>query len=153
VPVPLAEILARAKTFLGAQAAEREISLRLEPGPASALALCDPEQVYQVVLNLVVNAIHAAPVGGTVTLRQLADGPERVGIEVIDDGPGIPAEARERIFMPFFTTRQEGTGLGLAVADRIVRAHHGTIEVDNAPGRGARFRVWLPAAEAFEEVV
>jgi two-component system, NtrC family, sensor histidine kinase HydH len=153
VPVPLAEILARAKKFLGAQAAEREISLRLEPGPASAPALCDPEQIYQVVLNLVVNAIHAAPVGGTVTLREVADPPERVGIEVIDDGPGIPAEVRERIFTPFFTTRQEGTGLGLAVADRIVRGHHGTIEVDNVPGRGARFRVWLSAAEALEEVV
>jgi signal transduction histidine kinase len=106
-----------------------------------------------VVLNLVVNAIHAAPVGGTVTLRQVADPPERVGIEVIDDGPGIPAEARERIFTPFFTTRQEGTGLGLAVADRIVRSHHGTIEVDNVPGRGARFRVWLSAAEALEVVL
>jgi signal transduction histidine kinase len=151
--VPLAEILARAKTFLGAQAAEREIVLGLEPGPASAPALCDPEQIYQVVLNLVVNAIHAAPIGGTVTLRQIADPPERVGIEVIDDGPGIPTGAREQIFMPFFTTRQEGTGLGLAVADRIVRGHRGTIDVDNVPGRGARFRVWLPAAEALEEVV
>jgi signal transduction histidine kinase len=71
-----------------------------------------------------------------------------VVFEVSDDGPGIPPAVRPHIFTPFFTKRQGGTGLGLAVVERIVRAHHGTVTFETALERGTTFRVELPAAEA-----
>jgi len=94
----------------------------------------------------VLNAIQAMPDGGTLTLRtRVRDG--EVVAEVEDTGTGIDPSVRDRIFDPFFTTRDvgEGTGLGLAVSDAIVRAHGGTIEVESEPGRGSVFRVRFPA--------
>jgi two-component system, NtrC family, sensor histidine kinase HydH len=149
-PVPLEGLLSRAAAFLTDQAAARGVKIQIDPGSSTAIAWCDPEQMYQVVLNLVVNAVNVSPAGGTVTLRVVARRDDRVGIEVVDDGPGVAPEVRERIFTPFFTTREEGTGLGLTVAQRIVSAQRGTIEVENAPGRGACFRVDLAAAPGAE---
>ena len=149
-PVRLATLLARAAAFLAEQAAARGAKICIEPEGSAGVASCDPEQMYQVVLNLVVNALNATPPGGTVTLRVVAHRNDRVGFEVVDDGPGIAPEVRARIFTPFFTTREDGTGLGLTVAQRIVTAQRGTIEVDNTPGRGACFRVELAAAGSGE---
>ena len=101
--------------------------------------------MYQVALNLIVNAIQVLPPGGNIWLRTVADD-DHVGFEVQDDGPGMSAEMQPHIFTPFFTKRRGGTGLGLAVVERIVRAHGGTVAVESAPGRGAIFRVMLAAA-------
>ncbi|MFI5362099.1 MAG: nitrogen regulation protein NR(II) [Elusimicrobiota bacterium] len=103
----------------------------------------DADQMHQVLWNLVCNAIQALGGAGRVevsTEARLAD----VVVSVKDDGPGIPAENRERIFLPFFTTKTQGTGLGLAASRRIVRAHGGDIQVKSGPGRGSRFSVVLP---------
>jgi len=101
--------------------------------------------LQQVVLNLVINAMHATPSGGDVTLTtaRVAEGIE---IAVADTGAGVPVELRERVFEPFFTTKAngEGTGLGLALCKRIVEAHGGTIEAGGEVGHGARFVVRLP---------
>src|SRR5207249_2124203 len=104
------------------------------------------EQIYQVALNLIVNALQMVPGGGRITVRTLPRHDGHVGFEVIDDGPGIPPDAREQVFTPFFTLREGGTGLGLALVQRVVRAHHGTVSVDSTVGGGATFRVVLPAA-------
>jgi signal transduction histidine kinase len=94
---------------------------------------------------LIVNAVQACEPGGTVSLRSRADD-SRVVAEVEDNGCGIPAEHRPRLFEPFFTTRPvgQGTGLGLAVSFGIVRDHGGNIEVESTVGRGSTFRVRLP---------
>jgi signal transduction histidine kinase len=113
---------------------------------------CDPGQVRQILWNLLANAAQAsgeAPRGGPMRVR-VACGPDAGGgawLEVRDDGPGIAAADLGRVFLPFFTTKREGTGLGLATVHRIVDAHGGTVTVESEPGRGACFRVRLPAAE------
>jgi two-component system sensor histidine kinase PilS (NtrC family) len=109
---------------------------------------CDPDQLRQVLWNLLVNAAQAVRESGKggrvrVACEPLADGGARVVVE--DDGPGIPAADAGRVFTPFFTTKANGTGLGLAVVQRIADAHGGSVAIDAAPGGGARFTVRLPA--------
>lgn len=106
----------------------------------------DPSQVKQVLVNLVKNAMQAMGTGGTLTLSSGA-GPDAVWISVADTGCGIPAEQVSRLFEPFHTTKEKGTGLGLLVVQRIVRAHGGRIEVSSQVGQGTTIRFWIPLAE------
>ncbi|MBK9166813.1 MAG: sensor histidine kinase [Bryobacterales bacterium] len=104
---------------------------------------CDPEQLKQVLLNLFINAVQASPRGGTIEVRAalLRD---RVRITVRDQGSGIPPELRSRIFDPFYTTKESGNGLGLAVAAKIVEQHGGLLVAEGGPGSGAILRLDLP---------
>lgn len=126
-----------------------EVSLRIDPEVPPIWA--DPDQLNQVVTNLVVNAQQAMMESqGARKLRIAArydDHRQEIVLELADTGPGIPEEIRGRIFDPFFTTKDigEGTGIGLAVSHRIVEAHHGQIRVDSQVGEGAVFTVTLPA--------
>ncbi len=107
----------------------------------------DPEQMKRVVINLVDNAIEATEKRGKVTISTEFDRPlGRVTLGVADDGPGIGAEDRDRLFVPSFSTKKRGSGLGLAIVNRIVEEHHGVIRVEANVPRGARFVVDLPAA-------
>ena len=119
---------------------ERELSPQLSPIQATS------EELAQVFLNLVLNAVDAMPEGGTlrVTSRQAEDG--RVAVAFSDTGRGIPPEDLPRIFEPFFSTKKNGTGLGLAISYGIVQHHHGEIQVQSQVGEGTTFTVWLPAA-------
>jgi two-component system sensor histidine kinase AtoS len=105
----------------------------------------DETQLEQVLLNLLLNAQAALPFDGHITVR-LGYEPEEhmIRMEVEDDGPGIPEEIKKRIFQPFFTTRTDGTGLGLATCLKNVQYHGGTIDVWSEPGHGTRFIVNLP---------
>jgi two-component system sensor histidine kinase AtoS len=91
----------------------------------------------------VLNAIQAMPSGGHLTIVGKADG-ERVVVKVKDTGMGIPAERLDNIFDPFFTLKEEGTGLGLFIAFRILQEHGGEIEVHSQLGKGTEFTLWLP---------
>ncbi len=108
--------------------------------------LADPGQMQQVFLNLFMNALEAMPDGGTLTVRTSVEPGGGLEIEVRDTGKGIDGETREKLFVPFFTTKHKGTGLGLAVTKRFVEAHGGTISVDENPTGGTIFRILLPAA-------
>ncbi len=105
----------------------------------------DPGQLNQVLVNLVVNAIQAMPEGGILTVETRASREEMV-IAVGDTGTGIGEDIKDKVFMPFFTTKdvKEGTGLGLAVAHGIISSHKGTIELRSKPGSGTRFIIRLP---------
>src|SRR5208283_2662188 len=103
----------------------------------------DPALIQQVVLNLVLNGIQAISGTGQVRIG-LGEDTGFVRVQVADTGRGIPAEALPRIFKPFFTTRSEGTGLGLSLANSIVQSHGGRIEVSSTPGKGTLFNIWLP---------
>jgi two-component system, cell cycle sensor histidine kinase and response regulator CckA len=149
---------------LAADTFPRNIRLATDLQPGLGPVLGDETQLHQVLMNLIVNARDALPDGGTITCRasdevlddQSAATPpglepgRYVLLEVIDDGHGMPPEVAARVFEPFFTTKApgEGTGLGLPTSFAIVRSHAGHIEVASEPGRGTRFRVYLPAVEA-----
>lgn len=106
----------------------------------------DPGQLRQVMFNLLANALEAMPDGGCLQVTTTWDRSRGlVQISVQDTGPGIPAGDKKRLFDPFFTTKERGTGLGLAVTLGIVHGHGGHMEVDNRPGGGAAFSVYLPA--------
>jgi two-component system nitrogen regulation sensor histidine kinase NtrY len=106
----------------------------------------DPEQMRRVVINLVDNAIEALNRSGTIVIETSHDQADSyVRLVVSDDGPGIPETEREKLFLPYYSTKGRGSGLGLAIVRRIVAEHGGTIEVsDNSP-RGTRFTIELPA--------
>jgi len=122
---------------------EVEIDLSMPSMPVELVA--DGSQLTQVLVNLVVNALHAMPKGGTLTVR-VAEEADEVSLAVRDSGEGMDADVRQHVFEPFFTTRDvgEGTGLGLSVAHGIVQAHGGRFEVASVPGRGSTFTVRLP---------
>jgi PAS domain S-box-containing protein len=106
----------------------------------------DATQMQQVLVNLVKNASQAMTRGSTLTL-QTGENADAVWVSVADTGGGIPQEQINRIFEPFYTTKKKGSGLGLMIVQRIVRAHDGKIELESHVGRGTTFRVWLPLHE------
>jgi CheY-like chemotaxis protein/anti-sigma regulatory factor (Ser/Thr protein kinase) len=141
-------VLTDAATF-----AARGTSVRCVVEVAGPLGIveCDAGQVAQVVQNLVLNACQASKRGATVTVRVARIAPSEAGgephlqIEVADEGKGIAPEHLGRIFEPFYTAREGGTGLGLSVSRSIVVRHGGTLSVRSEPGRGTTFTVSLPA--------
>lgn len=144
--IGLEDGLADTLTLIGSKARRKSVTLELKVEPNLPAVQGIAGELNQVWLNLIDNAIDAAPEAGHVTV---AAGRERdsVVVKVIDDGGGIAEADRARIFEPFFTTKPigEGTGLGLDVVQGIVRSHRGSIEVTSRPGR-TEFRVCLPAA-------
>jgi signal transduction histidine kinase len=131
-----------------------QIELRPELPPLRG----DKGLLAQALFNILANGVDAMPEGGSVELRARlspfcsVNGSihRMLEIQVIDRGAGIAQENRERVFDPFFTTKANGTGLGLALAHKIVNAHGGAIEVSSQPGRGSTFTVSLPATPALE---
>jgi len=108
----------------------------------------DPDLLHRAVQNLVLNALDAMPAGGTLTIRTAQrDGPARCALlEVSDTGTGLTKEECERLFTPYYTTKQHGTGLGLAIVQSVVSDHGGKISVESDPGRGSTFRIELPVS-------
>jgi signal transduction histidine kinase len=105
----------------------------------------DPNQMKQVLLNLVKNGFEALDQGGAITLSSGADH-HQVWFSVHDTGMGIPRDSLEKIFNPFFTTKEKGSGLGLAVIHKIITDHHGAVAVESTPGQGTSFTVKLPVS-------
>jgi two-component system NtrC family sensor kinase len=114
---------------------------QLQPDLAPIAAV--PDQLTQVFLNLIINAVEAMPGGGTLTVASAMRG-SWLTIDVQDTGAGLTSDEASRIFEPFYTTKADGTGLGLAVSYGIIQQHGGRIEVASAPGQGTRFTVRLP---------
>jgi signal transduction histidine kinase len=107
--------------------------------------LMDREQMKQAILNLLLNAVQAMPGGGALTLRgQNSKDGQWIHIFIQDSGVGIPGEDMNKLFDPFFSTKEGGMGLGLSIAHRIIDQHHGKIEVESVPGKGTLFTLWLP---------
>ena len=145
-PVPVAELVRVATRLVGSGPEFKEVTLSTDV-PAEVVAVADPGPLSQVLINLLINAAQA--IGGPgkveVVARQEAN---RVTIEVVDSGPGVPPELRDRIFEPFFTTKSggKGTGLGLAVSQHLILAMSGDIGVGESPTGGGKFSITLPAA-------
>jgi signal transduction histidine kinase len=121
----------------------RRISFHREIGPEVKDIDCDPEQLRQVLLNLLINAIEASGEGATVRLLAAVE-EERVVIRVVDEGSGVAPEDIDKLFDPFFTTKETGTGLGLPVAHQIVGHMGGNLSARRNEDRGMTFSVELP---------
>jgi signal transduction histidine kinase len=144
-PVDVGQGLSDTLAVLNAKARGKSVKVNLQVEAGLPRVPGFGGEINQVWANLVDNALDAAK--SEVTVSASRGGPSVV-VSVADDGPGIPADIRERIFDPFYTTKPvgHGTGLGLDIAQRIVRKHQGDIEVDSRPGR-TEFRVTLPLEE------
>jgi signal transduction histidine kinase len=143
VTTDLHELIHQSSTLLGAQIEKQRISVSERFDAADALVECDAEQITQVLLNLILNALQILSLGGQIRLATY----QHMGfffIQISDDGPGVPVEERARIFEAFFFRREGGVGLGLAIVQQIVVAHGGDIEVGESELGGARFTIRLP---------
>jgi len=122
---------------------EASITLRLDLADDVEPIGADPELLHRALSNLVLNAMDAMPQGGTLALRTRQE-VERVSVAVSDTGVGLTPEECERLFTPYYTSKQHGTGLGLAIVQSVVSDHGGTVSVQSKPGQGTTFRIELP---------
>jgi signal transduction histidine kinase len=125
------------------QALAKSVEIALHKEPALPEVEHDSDQIHQVLLNLLLNALQAIDLNGAITVTVRHQGTKAV-VEVADNGRGIAPDHLPNIFRPFYTTKGEGTGLGLSLARRIVEDHHGRIDVTSAIGHGTTFAVVLP---------
>ncbi len=151
-PAALQDVVARATQLADETLKKRDAHLEARIATPEAELSVDPDLIAQVLLGLVTNAAEAVPRGGRVELRARSER-EQIVLAVADDGPGVPEADRGRVFEPFFTTKAGGTGLGLAMAERIVRAHGGSLRVvpgagAGPAGAGACFELALPRTAA-----
>ncbi len=148
-PVDLNTLLAGTLRLLEGRFAEAGVSPATKTAPALPVVTADPMLIEQALVNILGNAIDASQPGGTVTVAtgvaRDSDGPLHVVIDVHDDGPGIDPASTERVFELFYTTKAQGTGVGLALARKFVEAHGGSLTVSSRLGEGATFRLSLPA--------
>ena len=145
IQVDLNSIVEEGMYFLEARCAKHRITVVNEFTHNLPTITADPSQLHQVVINLIVNSIHAMPQGGKIIIKTLASD-NKVSLILQDTGTGISDEVQQKIFLPFFTTKDvgEGTGLGLAVVHGIVTSHKGTIEVTSKINHGTQFAINFP---------
>jgi PAS domain S-box-containing protein len=145
-PAELNDVVEKTIELLRPELDNRGLHVKLKLARQLPVASLDAGQIQQVLVNLIKNAIQAMTSGGTLTL-QTGEGADGIWMSVADTGGGIPQEQLNRIFEPFYTTKKKGSGLGLMIVQRIVRAHGGRIELESQVGRGTTFRIWLPLHE------
>lgn len=143
-PVFLAEVVRSAIKLVATDAQKQQVRFQFEAAAGEHQLTGDAQQLAQVVLNLLLNAVKAMPNGGTVSVT-LATGPDAIELAILDEGPGLAGADPRQLFEPFYTTRGDGTGLGLSIAREIVLAHGGELALtDRAPGPGAAARLLFP---------
>lgn len=146
----LVELVAKSVALTNMEAAKKNTRVQLQTNVEHLVIAIDPAKMKQVVDNLLSNAVKYSPPGSTVTAIVARSGGGATLLAVRDQGPGIPADERDKLFKDFGrlsvqpTGGEKSTGLGLAICRKIVEAHHGTIEAENLPDRGCEFRVTLP---------
>lgn len=145
-PVSVSQVLEDVALFARTFASRARVEIVEDYSADIPDVMADPEQLKQVFVNLISNAVQAMSDGGTLTIET---GHENgfVFVRFADTGAGIPPDVLGRVFDPFVTTRDDGTGLGLTIVHRIVDDHDGHMEVSSEPGTGTVFTVWLPALQ------
>jgi two-component system sensor histidine kinase HydH len=145
-PRPINTVIEKALALIEANRLSAGIDIHWELHPHLPPVPMDQEQIHQVILNIAINAVEAMPEGGTLTVRTsriASDTGDAVGITIRDTGTGMRRETLRQIFTPFFTTKERGVGLGLAVCERIIRGHGGKIRVKSIPDKGTIFYIRL----------
>jgi two-component system, sporulation sensor kinase A len=141
--VSLSEILSQVKTLIDTHATMSNVEIDLSYLTDVQTLICDENQLKQVFINFLKNAIEAMPDGGKININVLSAGPDTLKVRIIDQGSGIPKEHLERIGQPFFTTKETGTGLGFMISMKIIENHHGEIQIDSNEN-GTTIEVTLP---------
>jgi signal transduction histidine kinase len=149
-PVDIGALVDRAVDAVRSQYPQSKVTIERNYANGLPQVLADEPLFEQVFVNLLLNAFEAMDGTSPAVLRlsiaaDSLNGQPGVSIEVQDTGPGVPAENREQIFNPFFTSKKNGVGLGLSIVAKIIDDHRGSIQLESEAGRGARFRVFLPA--------
>ncbi|MDF2659698.1 MAG: sensor signal transduction histidine kinase [Paenibacillus sp.] len=139
-------LLAQVTTLLDTQAILNNVQIVTEFSPGITHISCDENQLKQVFINFIKNAIEAMPGGGEIVIRLKREGTDRIRLSIIDQGCGIPEHVLGRIGQPFYTTKENGTGLGFMVSKRIIENHHGTVKVTSCESSGTTVDVVLPLA-------
>jgi len=142
----LNEVVVKTLELLRPELDNRGLHVKIRLGRQVPITPIDHVQIQQVLVNLIKNAMQAMTKGGVLTI-QTGEGSDGVRVSIGDTGGGIAEDKINRIFEPFFTTKEKGSGLGLMIVQRIVRAHGGRIELESKVGRGTTFRIWLPLHE------
>jgi signal transduction histidine kinase len=144
--VDLGPVIAEVARLIEPTARAHSVKVEVRPAPAGMHVRADEAELQHTLINLLLNAVQASKAGGQVTVE--AEAGEQMRVRVIDDGCGIAADDQKRIFEPFFSARQGGTGLGLFLSLNFVRRWGGEIRVESIVGRGSTFEVVLPALGA-----
>lgn len=155
-PTDLCDVITRTLKLLENEGIPENVTVKLDLPESAPRTQADAEQLKQVLLNLILNAVQAMPEGGTLFISvkppdqhlatwRIAEAQEFLELRLRDTGKGMSEEARRNIFVPFYTTKEKGTGLGLAISQRIVKNHGGNISVSSRPGEGTEFLIRLPA--------
>lgn len=146
--VSFSEVFHKQASLLQTQLQEADISIELDIHEHLPLVRADQKQIEQVLLNLILNSIQATPAGGCIKLTACMSRrwPGCVELSLADNGCGIPADRLEKVFIPFYTTKVKGTGLGLPVVQKIVQNHQGHLQVESREGEGTTFSIHLPVA-------
>ncbi|WP_052285331.1 two-component system sensor histidine kinase ZraS [Kluyvera genomosp. 1] len=142
--VDLNEVISHSLQLVSQDALSRKITLHFTAHPEGCRIQADPDRLNQVLLNLYLNAIQAIGHEGAISVSVAECGDGRIRLSVADSGKGMTTEQLQAIFTPYFTTKADGTGLGLAVVQNIVEQHGGTIHVDSSPCKGSVFTLYLP---------
>jgi signal transduction histidine kinase len=146
-PLSIETFLNDITTLVAGEASSSNVKIDLKVDPGLPSLQADPNYLKQLLLNLILNGVQAMPRGGTLAIEARAD-KNSLQLTVSDHGTGMTAETLTHIFEPYFTTKPNGSGLGLSIARRIAEAHGGTITVESEPGRGSRFRILMPFKSA-----
>jgi two-component system, NtrC family, sensor histidine kinase HydH len=145
-PVNLAAVVERVFTLLSGRAKKQQVELYFTPPPVPVTAAVDPEQIHQLLVNLLLNALDAMPRGGRVDVELHSTDRGQVELRVADSGPGIAPGLLPRLFQPFVSGKETGLGLGLVISQRIAEDHGGGLRASNRPAGGACFVLNLPLA-------
>jgi signal transduction histidine kinase len=145
--LPLREILEEAALLVRLKLEQSQVALTINKGLPDLLVFVDKGQIQQALLNLILNALVAMPDGGELAIEVMEPTDRKVSVLVKDTGQGIPDEFKDRIFDSFLTARSDGTGLGLTISKRILRAHDGDLELLDSGPNGTVFRISLPIAQ------
>ena len=142
-PLPVGDLLEQKLSFMHSVFDQANVALRLEFDPQLKTVNADPAQLWQAMLNLIRNGLEAMPVGGTLTVSTRRDDGHAL-LRVRDTGKGMTSEQLRSVFVPFYSTKASGTGLGLTLVQQIANEHGGHVECESVPGKGTLFTIFLP---------
>src|SRR5262249_25599010 len=151
-PVDITRLVEEIIGFILPEAERQAVQLQAHLDQAIPNVEGDYSQLRQALLNLFINALQAMPDGGVIEVSASVSAAKKIEIVVKDNGCGIAPENISRLFDPYFTTKIHGFGLGLAVVERIVQEHGGTVQVASQPGKGTSFTITLPPSRMSDNV-